>query len=98
MNRQNTAAIAAGGPGYIDHVSKRPAAPHGLGSTFRDWVAERTNYHGDLAEVALALRISNTVEAACRRGDMVEKRRAMMSDCTAFLPGGTPTTEVLPGG
>ncbi len=87
MRRMNEADIAAGGPGYIDRASKRPAVPHGLRSTFRDWVAERTRYPGDMAEVALAHRISNAVEAAYRRGDMVEKRRAMMSDWAAFIGG-----------
>jgi integrase len=69
----------------LDRVNKRPAVPHGLRSTFRDWVAERTTYPGEMAEVALAHRISNTVEAAYRRGDMVEKRRRMMADWSTFL-------------
>ena len=73
--------------GYIDRTSKRPAVPHGLRSTFRDWVAERTNYPGEIAAVALAHRINNTVEAAYRRGDMIEKRRAMMAAWAEFLSG-----------
>jgi hypothetical protein len=40
-----------------------------------------------MAEVALAHRISNAVEAAYRRGDMIEKRRRMMADWAAFLTG-----------
>lgn len=91
MKRQHAAAVAAGGPGYLDRVSKRPAVPHGLRSTFRDWVAERTQYPGEMAEVALAHRISNAVEAAYRRGDMVEKRRCMMADWVAFLTENRPT-------
>ncbi|MBE0552645.1 MAG: integrase arm-type DNA-binding domain-containing protein [Rhodobacteraceae bacterium] len=85
MKRQHAAAVAAGGPGYLDRVSKRPAVPHGLRSTFRDWVAERTTFPGEMAEVALAHRISNAVEAAYRRGDMIEKRRRMMADWADFL-------------
>lgn len=87
MKRQHTAAVTAGGNGYLDRVSKRPAVPHGLRSTFRDWVAERTQYPGDMAEVALAHRISSAVEAAYRRGDMIEKRRRMMRDWADFLSG-----------
>lgn len=87
MKRQHTAAVAAGGDGYLDRVSKRPSVPHGLRSTFRDWVAERTQYPGDMAEVALAHRISSAVEAAYRRGDMIEKRRRMMADWASFLSG-----------
>jgi integrase len=87
MRRMHEADLAASGVGYVDPRSKRPAVPHGLRSTFRDWVAERTTYPSEMAEVALAHRISNAVEAAYRRGDMVEKRRGMMADWVAFLLG-----------
>jgi hypothetical protein len=50
-------------------------------------VAERTNYPGDLAEAALAHRISNAVEASYRRSDMIEKRRAMMAAWAGFVSG-----------
>ena len=50
-------------------------------------MSERTAYPGEMAEVALAHRISNTVEAAYRRGDMIEKRREMMADWAGFLQG-----------
>lgn len=79
MKRLHQADVDAAGPGFVDRVSKRPAVPHGLRSTFRDWVAERTQFPGDMAEVALAHRVANAVEASYRRGDMVEKRRAMMA-------------------
>lgn len=95
MRRMHQAAVdAAGGDeaaGYLDPRNKRPAVPHGLRSTFRDWVAERTTYPGDMAEVALAHKISNAVEAAYRRGDMVEKRRAMMAAWAGYLSGAGAT-------
>ena len=53
---------------------------HGLRSTFRDWVAEATDYPRDVAEMALAHAIGDKVEAAYRRGDLFEKRRALMQD------------------
>lgn len=53
---------------------------HGLRSTFRDWVSEATDYPGEVAEMALAHVIGSKVEAAYRRGDLFEKRRAMMED------------------
>lgn len=87
MKRMHVADEAKGNRGFLDRVNKRPAVPHGLRSTFRDWVAERTTYAGEMAEVALAHRISNAVEAAYRRGDMVEKRRAMMAAWAGFLSG-----------
>jgi integrase len=85
MKRMHATDVAAGGVGFVDRTSKRPAVPHGLRSTFRDWVAERTTYPGDMAEVALAHRISNAVEASYRRGDMIEKRRTMMGDWAKYL-------------
>lgn len=89
MRRIHAAAVGEDGKGagYLDPRNKRPAVPHGLRSTFRDWVAERTQYPGDMAEVALAHRISSAVEASYRRGDMIEKRRRMMADWADHLEG-----------
>ena len=85
MKRLHATDIANGGAGYLDRVSKRPAVPHGLRSTFRDWVAEYTQFPGDMAEVALAHKVASAVEASYRRGDMVEKRRSMMGAWADFL-------------
>ena len=60
------------------------AVPHGFRSTFRDWAGECTAHSRDMAEQALAHTIPNAVEAAYRRGDMLEKRRHMMQDWAAF--------------
>jgi len=91
MKRIHEAAVAEGdgdqAAGFLDARNKRPAVPHGLRSTFRDWVAERTHFPGDMAEVALAHKVANAVEASYRRGDMVEKRRAMMAAWASFLGG-----------
>jgi integrase len=67
--------------------------PHGLRSTFRDWTAERTNYPRDLAEMALAHTIGDKVEAAYRRGDMLERRAHMMQAWADFLATPTATGE-----
>lgn len=53
---------------------------HGFRSTFRDWAAEKTDYPGELVDMALAHTIGNKVEAAYRRGDLFEKRRGLMED------------------
>jgi hypothetical protein len=95
MRRIHDAEIEAKRPGYVDRVNKRPAVPHGLRSPFRDWVAECTTFPGEMAEVALAHRISNAVEAAYRRGDMIEKRRRMMADWAAFLSGAKVAGKVV---
>jgi len=65
----------------------RVTVPHGLRSTFRDWAAEHTHHSNEVIEMAMAHKIKNEVEAAYRRGDLLEKRRALMSDWAHFLEG-----------
>jgi len=52
---------------------------HGFRSTFRDWAAETTSFPNFIVEMALAHTIESKVEGAYRRGDLLEKRRALMS-------------------
>ena len=72
------------------------AVPHGFRSTFRDWAAERTNYPSEVAEMALAHAIGDKVEAAYRRGDLLEKRRRMMNDWANFCGTVLPEGVVIP--
>jgi integrase len=58
---------------------------HGFRSTFRDWVSEYTEHSGEIAEMALSHAIGDKVEAAYRRGDLLQKRIALMSDWALFL-------------
>lgn len=60
---------------------------HGFRSSFRDWCADRTNYPREVAEAALAHAIENKVEAAYRRTDFFEKRRALMDDWASYCDG-----------
>lgn len=58
---------------------------HGFRSTFRDWAAEETHYPNIVCEMALAHAIGSNVEAAYRRGDLREKRKALMKDWAAYV-------------
>jgi integrase len=71
---------------------------HGFRSTFRDWVADRTDFPGELAEIALAHTVANQTEAAYRRGDQLEKRRKLMNAWADHCEGKLmPTTaDVIP--
>jgi len=60
---------------------------HGFRSTFRDWTAEQTDFPREVAEAALAHAIGDKVEAAYRRGDLFEKRRALMRAWAEFAEG-----------
>lgn len=84
MRRMQEAEVKAGRPGYLDPASKRPAVPHGLRSTFRQWTAEQ-GYPRDMAEIALAHFIGSDVERTYQRSDMLERRRDMMAAWAAFL-------------
>jgi integrase len=71
---------------------------HGFRSTFRDWAAETTDYPNHVVEQALAHSIGNAVEAAYRRGDLFEKRRALMELWSRFCtsaPADTSDNVVL---
>lgn len=85
MKRVHELQLKRGGQGFIDSRSGRPAVPHGLRSSFRDWAAEHTDYPAEMAELALAHQVGNEVERAYRRTDMLERRRQMMEDWARFL-------------
>ena len=85
MRRVQAAEEKEGRRGFLDPRSRRPAVPHGLRSSFRDWAAERTDYPRDMAEMALAHNVGSEVERAYRRSDMIEKRRLMMEDWATFV-------------
>jgi integrase len=57
---------------------------HGFRSAFRDWVADATDYPGEVAEAALAHAVANRVEAAYKRTDFLQKRRALMDEWASF--------------
>ena len=57
---------------------------HGFRSAFRDWAGERTNFPREVAEAALAHVVGDATERAYRRGDALEKRRALMEAWAGF--------------
>ena len=61
------------------------AVPHGMRSSFRDWAAECTDAPREVCELALAHVNSDRVEAAYRRSDLFERRRALMEDWAAYV-------------
>lgn len=95
MRRMHESEIRAGRSGWLDRASRRPAVPHGLRSTFRDWTAE-CGYPRDMAEMALAHDVGSAVERAYRRSDMLERRRAMMTAWANFLDGRAIADDVEP--
>jgi integrase len=62
----------------LHRMNRSDLTVHGFRSTFRDWAAEQTAYPNEVVEMALSHAIADKVEAAYRRGDLLEKRRLLM--------------------
>ena len=89
----NMAMLAA-----LRRMGRGDLTAHGFRSTFRDWAAESTGFPSEAVEMALAHAVGDKVEAAYRRGDLLEKRRKLMatwgSYCTAPPAGAVPLRRV----
>ena len=68
----------AGMSSVLKRMGRTDITVHGFRSTFRDWVAEKTNTPERIAESALAHRLKDASEAAYQRGDLIEKREILM--------------------
>ena len=65
--------------------------PHGFRSSFRDWAAEETTFPNEVMEMALAHAIKNKAEAAYRRGDLLAKRRELMTSWSSYVTPSSAT-------
>lgn len=72
------------------------AVPHGLRSSFRDFLAERTATPNEIAEMCLAHVVASATEAAYRRGDMLDRRREVMALWAKFIDTPPPKGNVQP--
>ncbi|NCX90708.1 MAG: site-specific integrase [Rhodobacteraceae bacterium] len=72
--------------GFVDQRSALPAVPHGLRSTFRDWVAE-TGQSREAAELQLAHKFGSEVEHTYYRTDLVDERAKLLDYWHKFLGG-----------
>jgi integrase len=68
----------------LERMGRGDLTVHGFRSTFRDWAAEKTKFANEVAEMTLAHAVADKVEAAYRRGDLFEKRRALMNAWTNY--------------
>ncbi len=60
------------------------ATVHGFRSCFKDWAAEQTSHPNIVSEMALAHALGG-VEGAYRRGDLLAKRAALMTDWGQYI-------------
>ncbi|MET3780504.1 integrase [Brevundimonas sp. 1080] len=61
------------------------ATVHGFRSSFRDWAGETTDFPRDIVEMCLGHAVGSAVERAYRRGDALDRRRAIMKAWANFL-------------
>ena len=73
----------------LRRMSQTTITTHGFRSSFRDWAGEQTTFPREVAEAALAHQVGDETERAYRRGDALEKRRAMMSAWDDFVSTGS---------
>ena len=62
----------------LKRMERAELIAHGFRSSFRDWAAESTTFPHEVAEMALAHTVGDKVEAAYRRGDLLQKRCQIM--------------------
>ena len=79
----------------LKRTGRSDLTAHGFRSSFRDWAAERTNFPREVAEMALAHTVGDKVEAAYRRGDLLQKRRQIMEAWARFSVTTRPQVEVV---
>ena len=68
----------------LKRMGQTDITQHGFRSTFRDWAGETTNYAREVIEHALAHQLKDKAEAAYQRGDLLQKRTALMKDWADF--------------
>jgi integrase len=74
---------------------KVDVTPHGFRASFKSWADEQTDFPTHIVEMALAHTIGNQVEAAYRRGDLLAKRRDLMTAWASYVAGAA-TSEQAP--
>lgn len=80
----------------LERMNHADITVHGFRSTFRDWASERTNFQNEVIEMALAHAIGDAVEAAYRRGDLLDKRRRLMDAWGEYCASTVSSSAVVP--
>jgi integrase len=81
-NKGKPMTIAA--PDALLTLMGRDETTHGFRSSFKDWADETTNFPGWVAKKALAHTIGDETDRAYQCGDLLEKRRELMTAWDAY--------------
>jgi integrase len=87
----------------MQRLGVRGYTTHGFRSTFSDWCSENTNFASEVREMALAHSIGDRTEEAYRRGDLLQKRRALAEAWSQYCSppvkeGGKKVVPIRAGG
>ncbi|MGO9401742.1 MAG: tyrosine-type recombinase/integrase [Xanthobacteraceae bacterium] len=96
--RPGTGLSDASMTAVLKRMGRGDITVHGMRSAFKDWASERTNYPNEVSEMALAHKVSDKVEAAYRRGDLLAKRKRLAADWAAYCFSPPAKGEVVPIG
>lgn len=80
----------------LERMGRPEITVHGFRSSFRDFAGEVSNAPHEVCEMALAHSIRNAAEAAYRRGDLLEKRKALMEHWATWCEPKAEGSNVVP--
>lgn len=81
----------------LRRMDRADITTHGFRSAFKDWASEQTDFPSEVSEMALAHVVGDKVEAAYRRGDLIEKRRALAEAWAKFCCSGPSASSAVTG-
>jgi integrase len=73
----------------------RTETPHGFRATFKTWASERTGFAHEVVESCLTHAIGSALEKAYRRGDLIDKRRQLMTLWASYATTAQTDTTVV---
>lgn len=80
---------------WIDPTTGRTATAHGFRSSFKDWARSRGRYDDEVSELQLAHVNSAATRTAYARDELLERRRALLTDWEAFIGSGAPAVAAV---
>ena len=80
----------------LRRMERNDITVHGFRSTFRDWCSESVanSFPREVCEHALAHSLPDKIEAAYRRGDLIEKRTLLMQAWSDYCATTQPVAKV----
>ncbi len=85
VRTQNRRRKKQGLPMWIDPKKDKEITPHGFRSTFKSWAMDKTNAPDFVSEMCLAHDVGDATHQAYSRGQLFEKRKALMTKWAKYV-------------